>query len=137
MDLDRAQCDPAIPDHAKTNARGRAYEAERLLRECLALRLNGPDPSNWRTGNVRSCLGGALFVQTVTDPSLTSEARRAKLAEAEAMLLEGDSAMEHGKNVETRYRSDSFIRLIRLYERSNDKDKAAAWRQKLYELEEG
>ena len=77
----------------KPKISGRAQEAERLLRDCLAARLRGPTATHWRTDETRNRLGGALLAVAVTDPALTSESRAARFTEAEAILVESCEAL--------------------------------------------
>ena len=74
-----------------------AQEAERLLRDCLAIRLRSTDLPTWRTSDVRSRLGGALLAVAVTEPAISSESRLAKFAEAESLLLEGNEGLQQNQ----------------------------------------
>ena len=113
----------------------RAREAESLLRDCLVKRRQGPNASHWRTtGEAPSRLGAALLTVAVTDPALTSKARLAKLADAEALLLEGNEALQQHGRVETKYKRDSLTRVVRLYQAWDKHDKAAEWQKKLDEF---
>ena len=122
---------PSEDKDRKTENAGRAREAVSLLRDCLAIRLRGNDKTNWRISDVQSRLGGALVAVAVTDSALTSGARLAKLTEAGSLLLEANEVLQLGKEVKSKYKSDSLTRLIRLYEAWDKPDKAAEWQQKL------
>lgn len=113
----------------------RAREAERILRECLAIRLRGPSANHWRTGGVRSRLGGALLAVALTDPALNTENRLAKFTEAEPLLLEGNEALQQSKDVGSIYQRDALIRLVRFYEAWEKPDKAAEWQRRLDEFD--
>jgi serine/threonine protein kinase/tetratricopeptide (TPR) repeat protein len=113
----------------------RAREAESLLRDCLVKRRQGPNADHWRSaGEAPSRLGGALVALAVTDPDLTIEARHAKLAEAESLMLEGNVVLQQGEKVASRYKRDSLTRLVHLYEAWEKPDQATEWRQKLNDL---
>jgi serine/threonine protein kinase/tetratricopeptide (TPR) repeat protein len=82
-------------------------EAEKLLRECLAIRMK-KQPDDFRTFNARSHLGAALLGQQ-------------KYAEAESLLLAGYEGMkQHEQAVEPRARDLSLRvaleRLVQLYD---------------------
>ncbi len=110
----------------------RAREAERLLRDCLTIRMRGPEATHWRTtGDVPSRLGGALVAVAATDVNLSTEARQAKLAEAEKLLLKANEVLQSRQIGEIIYRRDSLERIVRLYEAWGRQDKAADWQQKL------
>ncbi len=109
----------------------RAQEAERLLRECLAIRQRGTNANSWRVADVNSRLGFALATISVTDATLAPEVRLTKLAEAEPLLLESAAALQAARGVSTDYIRDSLSRLIRLYEAWSKPAQAAEWRQKL------
>jgi serine/threonine protein kinase/tetratricopeptide (TPR) repeat protein len=99
----------------------RYVEAEPLLRECLAIREKQL-PDDWRRFNTLSQLGGALLGQK-------------NYADAEALLLEGYEGM---KQREAKIPSEGKIRvteaierIVRLYEATEQTDKARTWRDKL------
>ena len=124
-------------NHLNPEIMDRAREAERLLRDCLAIRLREPDAAHWRTtGDVPSRLGGALVAVAVTDANLSVEARIAKLAEAETLLLEGNEALQKGEKVDNKYKRDSLTRLVRLYDALEEPEKVVEWRKKLDEFDE-
>jgi hypothetical protein len=70
----------------------------------------------------------------VTDSTLTSEARTAKLVEAEALLLQANEGLQKRGTAESICQRDSLVRLTRLYQAWNEPDKAAEWQQKLDEF---
>ena len=100
---------------------GQHAEAEKALRECLAIRQK-KQPDAFTTFNARSLLGGALLAQK-------------KYAEAEPFLLEGYQGMRQREaqaptGAQGRL-SEALERLVQLYEAWGHKDKAEQWRQKL------
>jgi tetratricopeptide (TPR) repeat protein len=115
----------------KPEVTARAKEAERLLRDCLAERLQGPIADYWRTDEFRSRLGAALISVAVTDPSLTSEVRLAKLTEAERLLVSSNEALQQSDTADKRYKRDVLVRLVRLYEAWEKPEKAAEWQKKV------
>ena len=118
----------------RTNAAAvvnRAREGASLLRDCLAIRLRGTNASFWRTADLQSRLGGALLGLAVTEPALSAADRASKFTEAEAMLLQSQSALQQSINAEMKYQRDAFTRLIRFYEVSEKPASVAEWQQKL------
>jgi hypothetical protein len=107
----------------------RAREAEKLLREVLAVRLRD-GASSWRIGDAKSRLGGALVSWAVTDRKLDAEGREAKLSEAEALLLDGHGPLQ-SSSTDEKYKRDAIQRLVRLYDAWNKPDKRAEWQQKV------
>jgi tetratricopeptide (TPR) repeat protein/tRNA A-37 threonylcarbamoyl transferase component Bud32 len=106
-------------------ATGRFGEAEPLARECLATReLQIPDDP--LTFNARALLGACLLGEK-------------KYAEAEPLLLSGYEGMKQREAripPEGRYRlKQAMVRLVQLYEATNRRDQAAAWKQKLAAFE--
>jgi eukaryotic-like serine/threonine-protein kinase len=104
---------------------GEFAEAERLARECLAIRQK-QIPDDWRTFNARSMLGGSLLGQK-------------KYAEAEPLLVTGYEGM---KQREAKIPApgkprlkEALQRLAQLYEETGQSEKAAEWRQKLADTE--
>jgi serine/threonine protein kinase len=120
---------------AATPPAERAREAERLLRQSLAYRLQGTNITHWRTGDMRSRLGGALLSVAITDSDLTLADRAAKLAQAEALLLEGNDRIPSDRSSARTYKRDALERLICLYEAWNKPAQAAEWRGKLTAFE--
>jgi tetratricopeptide (TPR) repeat protein len=99
-------------------------EAEPLLRQCLKVR-EARQPDDWTTFNVRSVLGEALLGQK-------------KYAEAEPLLVQGYEGMKKRQNqVPPAYRllrlDEALKRLVRLYEATEQKEKANDWRKKRQE----
>jgi hypothetical protein len=105
----------------------RAREAERLLRDVLAVRLR--DTNSWRIGDVKSRLGAALVSVAVTDAAIDAEARQAKLRDAESLLLDGHERLQ--KASRRKYQRDALQRLVRLYEALSKPEQKAEWQQKL------
>jgi tetratricopeptide (TPR) repeat protein len=110
-------------------AQGKFAEAEPLARECLALREKSV-PDDWRTFNSRSMLGGALLGQKKYGP------------ETEQILLSGYEGLKvrEGKIPADARRlrlKEALERLVQLYEATNRPDQAAAWKQRLAELDSG
>jgi non-specific serine/threonine protein kinase/serine/threonine-protein kinase len=103
---------------ARAYLTGRPAEAERLARECLAIRERQA-PDDWPTFETRSLLGGSLLV-------------RKEFAEAEPLLLrayEGLKAREARIPAPSRKRlTQARDRIIRLYEACGRPDRAAAWK---------
>ena len=98
---------------------GKCTKAEPFLRECLAIREQHL-AEDWLRFNTLSMLGGALLGQQ-------------KYAEAEPLLLKGYEGMNLRKEqpfVVRRLR-EAVERVIRLYELTNQPEKAAACRRKL------
>jgi Tfp pilus assembly protein PilF len=113
----------------------RAEEAERLLRDCLAARMRGPKATDAKTEDIRSRLGGAVLAVAVTDPALTSKSRQAKFSEAESLLLPANEALQQSAKAESKYKRDSLLRLVHLYEGWSKADKAVVWQKKLAEFD--
>jgi serine/threonine protein kinase/Tfp pilus assembly protein PilF len=94
-------------------------DAEKTLRDCLAIRSN-KEPDNWTTFSARSLLGGALLGQ-------------AKYADAEPLLMQGYAGMKEreGKIPEdARWNvTRALERLVQLYDAWGKPDKAAKWRK--------
>ena len=106
-----------------------AREAERLLRDVLALQLR-ISTNSWRVGDFKSRLGAAFVSVVVTDSQLNTEGREGKLTEAESLLLEGHKRLQ-AASTDKKYKRDALQRLVRLYEAWNKPDKRAEWQQKL------
>jgi tetratricopeptide (TPR) repeat protein len=100
---------------------GQFTEAEKVLRECLAIRENS-QPDLWMTFHTRSLLGGALLAQK-------------KYTEAEPLLRKGYEGMRQREakipaNAKSRL-TEALDRLVQLYDATGQKDKADEWRRKL------
>jgi serine/threonine protein kinase len=102
---------------------GQPAEAEHLLRECLDIRREGR-PGTWQLFYAQALLGGALLDQ-------------GKYAAAEPLLLEGYAGMSRlgpkAAPAAPLRQAEALARLVRLYESTGRKDKAAEWRKKLEE----
>ena len=98
-------------------------EAERYLRECLAIRENA-QPNDWSTFNTKSMLGGSLLGQK-------------KYADSEPLLIAGYEGMRQREAdipAQGKIRlTEAIQRLVDLYDATDQKDKATAWRAKLAE----
>jgi tetratricopeptide (TPR) repeat protein len=98
-------------------------EAEAMLRESLTL-CTKLAPDDWLTFHVRSMLGDALLGQK-------------KYAQAEPLLLEGYEGMKKRAKTIPPLRkvrlTEALERLVRFYEATGNKDKAAEWTKKLEE----
>jgi tetratricopeptide (TPR) repeat protein len=96
-------------------------EAEKVLRECLAIREKS-EPDAWTTFNSRSQLGGTLL-------------GRKKYAEAEPLLLQGYEGMKRRQDKippEGKVRLfEAMERLVQLYDAWGKKDQADHWRKEL------
>jgi tetratricopeptide (TPR) repeat protein len=94
-------------------------EAEPLLRESLAIR-DQAQPDGWTTFTTRSLLGGALLGQQ-------------KHEGAESLLLQGYAGMkQREKSIppeSTVHFEETAEWLVRLYEATGQKDKAAHWQR--------
>ena len=92
-------------------------EAERLIRECLAIREK-TQPDDWRTFNTQSILGGALLGQK-------------KYAEAEPLLLKGYEGMkQRQKSIPPQGNTripEALDRLIDLYTATNKPEEVKKW----------
>ncbi|HVJ82604.1 MAG TPA: tetratricopeptide repeat protein, partial [Planctomycetia bacterium] len=94
-------------------------EAEKVLRECLALRSKF-DPDGWTVCNTRSALGGAL-----------SGLKR--FADAEPLLVQGwEGLKRHEAKLPPTAKNrlpEALDRLVELYEATGKKEEAAKWRK--------
>jgi serine/threonine protein kinase len=126
------------PDHARTAGalaglgqnllkQGKYAESEAALRRCLGNHLKrSPGPSKsreeWQAFEARSLLGGALLGQK-------------KYAEAGPLLREAyEGLKQREKNIppyEKARLGQAAERLVRLYEATGEKEKAAEWRREL------
>jgi len=111
----------------------RAHEAERLLRDVLALRLR-ENANSWRVGDGQSRLGAALVSVAIIDAPLNPERRAATLTEAESLLLEGYARLQKQSHGE-KYISDAARRLVHLYEAWRKSDQRSEWQSKLELIE--
>jgi tetratricopeptide (TPR) repeat protein len=120
----------------------RAREAESLLRDCLKIRLHGNNVSDWRTSQVKSILGGALLAEIIADATLGDEARQAKFAEAEILMIEGNEVLQQSQSIHWTPRRGGLERLVRLYEawdeiapNTGKAEQAQGWKKKLEALD--
>lgn len=118
------------PNDKRGTSAERAFEAEKILRNCVTARLASNTPASWRTADTQSRLGWALTVIAAVDSTLNSQERLAKLNEAESLLLEGSDVLQNSSRVESIYKRDALERLVRLYEVKGEPEKAADWKQK-------
>ena len=92
-------------------------EAERLLRECLAIREQ-KEPDDWRTFNTKSMLGGVLLGQK-------------KFAETEPLLLAGyEGLKQREKTIPPQFSTfipEALDRLIDLFTATNKSDNVKRW----------
>jgi tetratricopeptide (TPR) repeat protein len=99
--------------------------AEPTARECLAIREQ-QIPDDWRTFDARSLLGAALLGQK-------------KYAAAEPLLLSGYEGLKYREITISPagkvHLKETAQRLVKLYEASNQDEKAAEWKKTLAELE--
>ena len=84
-------------------------------------------PDAWNTFNAQSLLGEALLGQK-------------KYVDAEPLLIKGYEGMKQRQDkIPARYLkirlSEALERLVRLYEATNQPDKADPWRKKLEEIQ--
>ena len=122
--------------------RARAREAERLLRDVLALRLRGPDTNHWRIPDAQNRLGFALVAVAALDPSLTLTQRVARFDAAETLLHQSAQVLKTSRRVADSYRRDALVRIIRLYEAwdaaapgTGQTAKAAQWHEALADFD--
>jgi tetratricopeptide (TPR) repeat protein len=94
---------------------GRAREAEPILRESLALRRKSLPDGHWQISSSESALGACL----------TAEGRH---AEAEALLLRAETALESSRGPQHERTVEARRRLVALYEAWGRPDRAARWR---------
>jgi eukaryotic-like serine/threonine-protein kinase len=96
-------------------------DAERYLRECLAIREK-KEPNAWTTFSTQSRLGEALLGQK-------------KYADAEPQLLKGYEGMKQRKDQIPKLAmfrlTETLERLVQLYEAGNRPEEAAKWRKEL------
>jgi serine/threonine protein kinase len=127
--------DWAYAERTNSAARARAYEAEQLMREALAIRLQRTNATAWKTSEWNTRLGSAWLSIAVTDPELTPEVREKKFADAETLLLQGNEAVQQSPVADRQYKRDTLERVVRLYEAWGQPDRAAPFRTKLKDFE--
>jgi eukaryotic-like serine/threonine-protein kinase len=118
-----------------------AVEAERLLRDCMAIRSKAINSTPWRVADLKRCLGAAIVAVAISDPALSSDARLRKFSDAEPMMLEADHALQQSSKPDATVKRDSIERLMRLYEawdreapNTGNSANAREWRKKLEEF---
>ena len=122
----------AWTDRHSTNALARGQEAETILRACTAWRESAGSSPKWRLPDTRSRLGFAIVVRAVNEPGLSPEARTARFAEAEKLLLASSAALDADTtSAINSYRRDAVSRLVRLYEAWPNPGEAAHWKARL------
>ncbi len=122
----------AWADRTATNAPARAQEAETILRACTDWRERVGSSPKWRLPDTRSRLGFAIVARTINETNLPPEARAARFAEAEKLLLASSAALETDTtSALTSYRRDAVSRLVRLYEAWPNPGEAAHWKARL------
>jgi serine/threonine protein kinase/tetratricopeptide (TPR) repeat protein len=137
------QCSPSEGGGAPDpEAAGRAREAERLLRDCLAACALRPETG--LPAEFESLLGSALVAVAVADPALDRQARLAILAETDPLLLGGYRGVQRIEDLHGRSLQDAITRLVRLHEAweglepgTGHAAQAAEWREKLGEAGTG
>jgi hypothetical protein len=72
----------------------------------------------------------------VADSGLSSAGRQATLAEAKALLVEGNEAVHQAGPAEGKFKRDALERLVHLYEAWEKPAQAAEWRAKLERFEQ-
>jgi len=97
-------------------------EAERVLRECLAIREKN-EPDIWTTFNTQSMLGDALLGQK-------------KYADSAPLLLQGWAGIKHRaaqlpEPLRTQRLNEAAERLVRLYDALGKTEEATKWRKEL------
>jgi hypothetical protein len=120
------------PDHFATlgslnhlvracDATDRPARTEPLARQALAV-FEQKTPNDWRTFEIRSLLGGSLLGQ-------------GKYAEAEPLLIQGYEGMKAREATMPaplrKHVAEAGARVVRLFEASGQKDRAAEWRREL------
>jgi hypothetical protein len=97
-----------------------------LARECLAIRLK-TIPNDWLTFDAKSMVAGSLLA-------------RKEYAEAERLLLSSYEGLQQRENtIPLKHKSrlgECLERLARVYDVTEQSDKAAEWKQKLAEFDE-
>lgn len=120
------------PDHPKTllskqdlaslfQEQGKHIEAERLLRDCLAV-ASKSYPDTWTTFRLHALLGAALLEQR-------------KFAEAEPLLLQGFDGVKRCAAIDSASRSRELLEIskhvVGLYDAWDKPEQAAKWRKEL------
>lgn len=109
----------------------RAKEAEGILRDCLAIWLQGDKRNHWRVSDVRSRLGGALLSVLISSPSLSDGERQNRFREIEGLMLQGYEGLIAHSAPNTKQKRGTLERLVRLYEIWNKPIQADYWNRRL------
>jgi tetratricopeptide (TPR) repeat protein len=140
--LGRFLADWAWAERQTPPALEQARQAELLLRECLAARLNATNVTRAKLGDTKSRLGGALLSVAICTPQPGPELLASRLTESESLLLAGHELIQSDPTAVPRSVRESLQRLIRLYEawesttpNAGSSAKAIAWRQRLETFE--
>jgi hypothetical protein len=140
--LGRFLADWAWAERQTPLALEQARQAELLLRECLAARMNATNVTRAKLGDTKSRLGGALLSVAICTPQSSPELLAARLTESESLLLAGHELMQSDPTAVPRLVRECLQRLIRLYEawesttpNAGSRAKAIAWRQRLETFE--
>jgi tetratricopeptide (TPR) repeat protein len=103
---------------------GQPAQAEKYLRDSLAIHVK-MEPDAWTTFYIQALLGGTLLDQK-------------KYAEAEPLLRQAYEAMKQREadiRPSARHRlTEALALLVRLYQETNQQEKAEAWRKKLKDM---
>lgn len=95
--------------------RGQAIEAEELARRSLSILQHGTEPSSWRAADAESVLGGALLAQ-------------GRIEEATPLLLGSYTLLRDLRGRNSPYTRQALERVVGLYERTEDQERAARYR---------
>ncbi|MEY2409137.1 MAG: eukaryotic-like serine/threonine-protein kinase [Verrucomicrobiota bacterium] len=118
----------------KDSSAKHAMEAEQILRQCLDVQHLPTNTSPKQVFEVKNRRGSSLLVAAVTDTSLLPEARDAKFAESERILLESTAELFRMEGVRQRVKADAAVSLMGLYEATGKPDKVVEWKRKFEEL---
>jgi serine/threonine protein kinase len=110
----------------------RAIEAERILREVLALRSESSCGEAWRTHDVARHIAAALINIAIAEPPLTGADRNGCLGEAEQLLISSHDALQTVSG--GAYRS-AVLWLGRLYEAWGKAAEAEKWNRLLQKMD--
>lgn len=98
-----------------TDRLGQHAEAEKLLRECLALRTPTLPENHWLIANTRNALGSSIAGQQRFD-------------EAESMILDSYEKMSSHPQASPARRREALCRVVRLYDAWEKSEKATEYR---------
>ncbi len=96
-----------------------ALEAERLLRDCLAIRQADTNTAQWQIAETRSILGECLLTLTQSDTNRSPAALRARLKDAEDLLTGAHKAIQESPELQAVEKYDSFLRITHVLEALN------------------